>query len=58
MFNNATFSAIRKTSLQAATQMTYTLNGTKKKNVVAMFCANKLCRKGTHLRAKGKEVTC
>uniref|UniRef100_K1Q8E3 Mutator-like transposase domain-containing protein n=1 Tax=Magallana gigas TaxID=29159 RepID=K1Q8E3_MAGGI len=59
-YNNATFSAIGKTPFQAATQVTYTLseNVTKKKNVMAVFCGNKLCKKGTHLRAKGKEVTC
>lgn len=59
-YNNATFSAIGKTPFQAATQVTYTLseNVTKKNNVVAVFCGNKLCKKGTHLRAKGKEFTC
>ncbi|XP_052676402.1 uncharacterized protein LOC128172327 [Crassostrea angulata] len=31
----------------------------RRKNVVAAFCGNKqLCRKGIHLRAKEKEVTC
>ncbi|XP_052692508.1 uncharacterized protein LOC128170776 [Crassostrea angulata] len=58
-YNNATFSAIGRT-FQAATQVPYTLseNVTKKNNVVAVFCGNKLIKKGTYLRAKGKEVTC
>lgn len=59
-YNNSTFSAVGKTPFQAATQVTYTMceNVTTKKKVIAVFCGNKLCKKGEVLRRRGAHVTC
>jgi hypothetical protein len=59
-YNNPLGSSTGKTPYQPATQAVYTIaeSLTPKKQVLAVVCKNKLCKKAESLRQSGQPVTC
>lgn len=59
-YNNRLSSGIGKTPYQPATQAVYTIceDVTPQKNILAVVCKNKLCKKREELERSGQQVTC
>lgn len=59
-YNNPLFGSRTKTPFQPATQSTFTLveNVTKKKKIIGLHSANKLCKTASYLRSRGDNSEC